>query len=87
MYFAKRAARGGFQYYDPAMNAAALKRLTIENQLRGALQRGELSLHYQPLIELSSGRVCGMEALLRWEERELGAVPPLEFIPVAEESG
>lgn len=87
MYFAKRKTRGGFQYYAPAMNAAALKRLTIENQLRGAIQRGELSVHYQPQIELSSGRVSGMEALLRWEDRELGSVPPLEFIPVAEESG
>jgi diguanylate cyclase (GGDEF)-like protein len=86
MYFAKRTARGSFQFFDEAMNAAALKRLTMENQLRGALQRGELSLHYQPQLDLRTGRVSGMEALLRWENRELGEVPPMELIPIAEES-
>lgn len=87
MYFAKRAGRSTFQYYDESMNATALKRLTIESQLRGAIDRGELSLHYQPQIDLKTGRVCGMEALLRWNNAELGDVPPLEFIPVAEDSG
>jgi len=87
MYFAKRAARGSFQYYDAAMNASVLKRLTMENQLRGALARGELFLHYQPQLELRTGRVSGMEALLRWDNRELGEVPTVEFITVAEESG
>ena len=56
------------------------KRLTIESQLRGAIERGELSLHYQPQVELKTGRVSGMEALLRWRNAELGDVPPLEFI-------
>ncbi len=87
MYFAKRAGRSTFQYYDESMNATALKRLTMESRLRGAIVRGELSLHYQPQIDLKTGRVCGMEALLRWNNAELGDVPPLEFIPVAEESG
>jgi predicted signal transduction protein with EAL and GGDEF domain len=87
MYFAKRAARGSFQYYDAAMNASVLKRLTMENQLRGALSRNELFLHYQPQLELRTGRVSGMEALLRWDNRELGVVPTIEFITVAEESG
>jgi diguanylate cyclase (GGDEF)-like protein len=86
MYFAKRTARGSFQFYDAAMNASALKRLTIENELRGAIARGELSLYYQPQVDLRSGRISAMEALLRWENRQLGSVPPLEFIPVAEES-
>ena len=70
-----------------SMNATALKRLTMESQLRGAIDRGELSLHYQPQIDLKTGRICGMEALLRWSNAELGDVPPLEFIPVAEECG
>jgi diguanylate cyclase (GGDEF)-like protein len=87
MYFAKSVGRSKFQYYDASMNASALKRLTIESQLRGAIERGELSLHYQPQLDLKSGRVCGMEALLRWSNAELGDVPPLEFIPVAEECG
>ena len=87
MYFAKRTARGGFHYFDGAMNAAALKRLAIENQLRRAIERAEFSLHYQPQVELRTGRINAMEALLRWENCELGNVPPLEFIPVAEESG
>ncbi len=87
MYFAKRNTRGSFQFYDAAMNTSALKNLTLENQLRGAIHRGELSLHYQPQLDLRSGRVSGMEALLRWTNGELNGVPPLEFIPVAEESG
>src|SRR4029450_13504297 len=87
MYFAKSVGRSKFQYYDASMNASALKRLTIESQLRGAIERGELALHYQPQLDLKSGRVCGMEALLRWSNAELGDVPPLEFIPVAEECG
>ena len=87
MYFAKSAGRSKFQYYDASMNATALKRLTVESQLRGALERGEFSLHFQPQLDLKSGRVCGMEALLRWHNGELGDVPPLEFIPIAEECG
>ncbi len=87
MYFAKSNSRGGFQFYDAAMNASALKTLTIEHQLRGALLRGELSLRFQPQLDLRSGRVSGMEALLRWENAELNGVPPMEFIPVAEACG
>jgi diguanylate cyclase (GGDEF)-like protein len=87
MYFAKRTGRNSFQYFTQSMNAAALKRLTMENHLRRAIERGELSLHYQPQLDLLTGEICGMEALLRWDNTELGQVPPLEFIPVAEESG
>jgi diguanylate cyclase (GGDEF)-like protein len=87
MYFAKRTARGSFRYFEAAMNATALSRITIENQLRGAIGRGELFLHYQPQMDLRSGRISSMECLLRWQNCELGSVPPLEFIPVAEESG
>ncbi|MBS0613848.1 MAG: EAL domain-containing protein, partial [Proteobacteria bacterium] len=87
MYFAKRRSPGTFSYYDAAMNAAALQRFTIEAQLRGALDRGEFSLHYQPQFDVRSGTVSGMEALLRWNNADLGLVPPSQFIPVAEETG
>lgn len=87
MYFAKRGAAGSFAFFDRAMNAAALHRLTIETQLRNALIGAELSLHYQPLFELKSGLVSSLEVLLRWDNPELGSVPPVEFIPVAEATG
>lgn len=87
MYFAKRAGRSKVQWYEASMNATALKRLTMESLLRGAIDRGEFSVHYQPQLDLRTGRVSGMEALLRWNNVELGEVPPLEFIPIAEESG
>ena len=87
MYFAKRDGRIKVQQYDAQMNATALKRLTLESRLRGAMDRGELFLHYQPQLNLRSGSVCAVEALLRWNNADLGLVPPLEFIPVAEECG
>ena len=87
MYYAKRSGRDTFRHYDTSMNESALESLTMEHQLRGAIERGELSLHYQPQLDLRSGRVAGMEALLRWRNAELGDVPPLEFIGLAEETG
>jgi len=87
MYFCKRRAPGTYAFFDTSMNEGALQRYTIENKLRGALERGELSLHYQPQIDMSTGSVTGMEALLRWSHPELGAVPPSEFIPIAEATG
>ena len=87
MYFAKRRSPGTFAYYEAAMNAAALQRFTIEDRLRGALERNEFSLHYQPQFDLSNGGLSGMEALLRWNNAQLGTVPPSEFIPIAEETG
>ena len=87
MYRAKDAGRDNFQFYSADMHAHAVKRLSMENALRGATERGELVLHYQPLVDLKSGKIKGMEALLRWNHPELGLVPPLEFIPLAEESG
>ncbi len=87
MYFAKRSGRATFRLYDRSMNERALQQLTLENRLRGAIDRGELSLHYQPQLDLRSGRVAGMEALVRWRSPELGDVPPLEFIPLAEDTG
>jgi len=87
MYYAKRIGPNMFKYFQESMNETALKRLTIENHLRQAFDHDEFSLHYQPQIDLFSGEVKGMEALLRWNNWELGAVPPLEFIPIAEENG
>jgi diguanylate cyclase (GGDEF)-like protein len=87
MYFAKRKGPGMFAFFDASMNDAALRRFTLEAKLRGALERGEFSLHYQPQFDVRSGGVSGMEALLRWTNDELGVVPPAEFIPVAEETG
>jgi len=87
MYFAKRKSPGTFAFFDGPMNAAALHRFTIEDRLRGALERNELSLEYQPQFDIRTGGISGMEALLRWTNDELGSVPPSEFIPVADETG
>ena len=87
MYFSKRQGAGQYALYQATMNARGLQRLTIEAQLRKALDRNELSLHYQPQVHLVSGLVSGLEALLRWTNVELGSVPPVDFIPIAEETG
>lgn len=87
MYFAKRKGPGMFAFFDASMNDAALHRFTLEAKLRGALQRGEFTLHYQPQFDVRTGSVSGMEALLRWTNDELGVVAPAQFIPVAEETG
>lgn len=87
MYHAKNKGKNGFEVFQPAMEERAQKRLKLEANLRRALENGELQLHYQPQIDLRSGRVVGVEALLRWHCAELGDVCPAEFIPVAEESG
>ena len=86
-YHAKALGRNNFQFFAEDLNHRATQRLTIEKHLRGALDRGELSLVFQPLVNLADHRVTGMEALLRWRSPELGQVSPAEFIPVAEETG
>ena len=87
MYYAKRKSPGIFAFYDASMNDSALHRFTLEAKLRGALERGEFTLHYQPQFDVRTGGVSGMEALLRWTNPELGVVPPGDFIPVAEDTG
>jgi diguanylate cyclase (GGDEF)-like protein len=87
MYNVKDQGRGDYRFYNSSMNAAVLERLTIEYRLRKALDDGALRLHYQPRLDLSTGAMVGMEALLRWHDAELGNVPPTRFIPVAEETG
>ena len=72
MYHAKGKGRGNYQFFTPALNAAAQHRLLLGNQLRQALTRGEFSLHYQPQVDISSGRIFAAEALLRWQRPERG---------------
>jgi len=84
---AKHAGRNTFRFYSSEMDADAARRLALENGLREALGRNELSVYYQPQISLDSGNIVGMEALLRWNSAQLGPISPVEFIPIAEETG
>src|SRR5258708_2629003 len=86
MYRAKESGRSAVQRCTAAMNDRAHGRLTIETALRGAIERDELVLHYQPQIHIATGRVVGMEALLRWNRPGFGLVQPATFIPIAEET-
>jgi diguanylate cyclase (GGDEF)-like protein len=87
MYQAKENGRQGYQFFRPAMNVLAVERQSIEEHLRRALERNEFALHYQPKICLATGDIVGAEALIRWTHPTRGAVPPLQFIPVAEDCG
>jgi diguanylate cyclase (GGDEF)-like protein/PAS domain S-box-containing protein len=87
MYQAKENGRQSYQYFKPAMNVRAVERQSIEEALRRALERNELSLHYQPKVDFRTGAIAGAEALLRWTHPTRGPVSPARFIPVAEECG
>jgi diguanylate cyclase (GGDEF)-like protein/PAS domain S-box-containing protein len=87
MYRAKDAGRNAFCFYTADMNAQALQKLEMEAQLRRALERNELLLHYQPLLDMVSNRVTDVEALIRWRRDDGSLVSPLDFIPLAEETG
>ena len=87
MYQAKEKGRQGYQFFKPAMNVRAVERQSIEEGLRRALERQELVVHYQPKVELSSRKITGAEALIRWNHPTRGLVPPGQFISVAEECG
>jgi diguanylate cyclase (GGDEF)-like protein len=86
MYRAKERGRNNFQYFLPEMHQHAVRRMRMETALRGALERGEFMVHYQPKVDVRSGAVVGFEALLRWRHPELGVLPPSEFVPVLEET-
>ncbi len=87
MHYAKRHGGNSYEFYSKDINARASERLTLENQLRRAIEREELLLHYQPKVDVGSGRIVGAEALVRWQHPELGMVSPVKFVPLAEESG
>ncbi len=87
MYQAKEEGKNNFQFYSEALNAHSLERLTLESGLRHALERSEFELHYQAKRDIRSGRITGMEALLRWQHPDLGTIAPMQFIPLAEETG
>ncbi len=87
LYHAKDRGKSNFQYYREALNASALMKFSLEGSLRRAIDANELILHYQPQISLKSGELCGMEALVRWEHPEKGLISPIDFIPLAEETG
>lgn len=87
MYRAKAAGRARYEMFDRAMHTDALERLQLETDLRRAVEQGEFALHYQPIVSLRTGRVTGLEALVRWEHPHRGLVHPADFIPVAEETG
>jgi diguanylate cyclase (GGDEF)-like protein len=87
LYHAKEKGRNNFQFFSEALNAGAMKRLTLESRLRSAIESEALYLNYQPRVDIPSGRITGVEALLRWNDPELGRVTPKEFIPIAEETG
>jgi diguanylate cyclase (GGDEF)-like protein len=87
LYRAKSDGRGAYHFFQAEMDAQMQERRTLELDLRKALQADQFELHYQPLIDLGRGEVCGFEALLRWNHPDRGLVPPDEFIPVAEEIG
>jgi diguanylate cyclase (GGDEF)-like protein len=87
MYQAKENGPTSYQFFTPAMNVRAVERQSIEEDLRGALERHELTLHYQPIIDLKTGLIAGAEALLRWTHPTRGPIPPMQFIPVAEDCG
>lgn len=87
MYFAKQEGKNKYKFYSESMNEETIRRLAVENELRHAIERGEFSVYYQPQIEVASGLISGMEALLRWNNAILGSISPVEFIPIAEDTG
>lgn len=87
MYHAKRAGRGGFEIYQPQMKPRSPDRLTMDTDLRTALERQQIEIHYQPIVRLEDNSIAGFEALMRWRHPQRGMLSPAEFIPLAEETG
>lgn len=87
MYLAKEDGKNAFRFFSGEIKPQSIERLTLENALRRALERDQFSLHYQPKVDMVSGQISGVEALLRWTHPELGSISPAQFIPLAEETG
>jgi diguanylate cyclase (GGDEF)-like protein/PAS domain S-box-containing protein len=87
MYHAKENGRNNFQFFKADMNLKAVERQTLEGSLRGALEREEFVLHYQPKVNLDTGEITGVEALIRWRHPDRGLLPPTQFVPIAEDCG
>jgi diguanylate cyclase (GGDEF)-like protein len=87
MYLAKEEGKNDFRFFSNDMKSQSIERLMLETNLRKALERDEFVLQYQPKIDLRSGQITGVEALLRWNQPDLGMLPPIQFIPLAEETG
>jgi diguanylate cyclase (GGDEF)-like protein/PAS domain S-box-containing protein len=87
MYHAKEAGRDNYQFFESEMNARAIERQSLQEDLHYAIERQELALHYQPKLDLATGEIIGAEALIRWRHPERGLVPPAQFIPIAEDCG
>lgn len=87
MYLAKEDGKNGFRFFTKEIKTQSIERLTLESALRRALERDQFSLHYQPKVDMVSGQITGVEALLRWNHPELGMISPGQFIPLAEETG
>jgi diguanylate cyclase (GGDEF)-like protein len=87
MYLAKEEGKNDFRFYSPEIKSQSIERLMLESSLRHALELNQFMLHYQPKIEAATGQVNGVEALLRWRHPDLGDLPPMKFIPLAEETG
>ncbi|MCE5322704.1 EAL domain-containing protein [bacterium] len=87
MYRAKEQGRNNYQFYTEALNTAAVEKMQLESSLRKAIERDEFVLHYQPRVDVKTGAILGVEALVRWRHPEMGLIPPAAFIPLAEETG
>jgi EAL domain-containing protein (putative c-di-GMP-specific phosphodiesterase class I) len=87
MYLAKEEGKNNFRFFSPEVRSQSIERLKLEADLRRALERNQLMLHYQPKIQVATGQISGVEALLRWTHPLLGGISPAEFIPLAEETG
>lgn len=87
MYKAKGEAKGRYHFFEDSLHTQVVKRLELKADLQSALERGEFLLHYQPIVELETGSIAAVEALVRWNHPERGLIPPAEFIPLAEETG
>lgn len=87
LYSIKSSGRNGFAFFDPSMEAKSLERILLENEMRKGMEQGQFHIYYQPKIDIATGELTGMEALVRWLHPELGVISPSKFIPVAEETG